>query len=345
MSIVRHLEATADSKATRGALIALALTAYGIFAKRQGQKPVAQASSAPAASRTPAAPWPSTLPKRSLWNILMRLKIDVSQKNLSFIAAGVAFYGFVAIPSAIAVLVSLWSFVSGPSATQRQVEAIQGVLPGAALRLLSEPHSSQALGISLLVGLLIDLWSVRSGSSCMLTAFDLAYGEKKQRSFVRRQLVVLMLAAMTILFGVASLALVVVLPAALDLLPFGSLGRTIISIARWPILVALIMTLLATIYRYAPESAGARWRWVSWGTVTATVLWIAGSALFSVYVSEFSSYDESYGALGAVVALLMWLYLSAFIVLLGARIDAEIENRNVAAGTVGSFTPTSPLEA
>lgn len=327
MSTTRYPEAAADRNTARGALIALALAAYGILAKRQARKPLAQDSSRRTSEHgAQTAPWPSAIPKRSLWNILMRVKADISQKNLSFIAAGVAFYGFVAIPSAIAVLVSLWSFTTSPSTLQRQVVAMQPLLPGAALQLLAEPHSSQALGISLLVGLALDLWSVHSGSSCMLTAFDLAYGEKKKRKFVKRQAVVLMLSVMTVVFAVASLALVAVLPAALDLLPFGDLQKTIISIARWPVLVALIMTLLATIYRYAPESEGARWRWLSWGTLTATVLWIVGSALFSIYVSEFSSYDESYGALGAVVVLLMWLYLSAFVVLLGARIDAETAN-------------------
>jgi membrane protein len=118
---------------------------------------------------------------------------------------------------------------------------------------------------------------------------------------------------------------VAVLPAIIGLLPFGEFGKTVAAIVRWPILIVLVMVLLAAIYRFAPSRKEPKWRWVSWGAVIATVLWIAGSAAFSVYVSSFASYDKSYGSLGAVVVLLMWLYVSAFVVLLGAELNAEIE--------------------
>jgi membrane protein len=142
-----------------------------------------------------------------------------------------------------------------------------------------------------------------------------------------------------VLFAVVALALIAVLPAIIDLLPFGGFGKTLAAIIRWPILLALLMVCLAAIYRFAPSREEPRWRWVSWGAVVATVLWIIGSALFSLYVGKFASYDKTYGSLGGVVVLLMWLYLSSFIVLLGAQLNAEIEHQTARDSTTGRQQP------
>jgi membrane protein len=121
--------------------------------------------------------------------------------------------------------------------------------------------------------------------------------------------------------------------------PLGEFGKTVTAVARWPILLVLVMVTLAAIYRYAPSRAEPRWRWVSWGAVVATVLWLAGSAAFSIYVSRFASYDKTYGSLGAVVVLLLWLYLTAFVVLLGAELNAEIEHQTARDSTTGEQRP------
>ena len=143
----------------------------------------------------------------------------------------------------------------------------------------------------------------------------------------------------TVVFAVIALAMIALLPAVIDLLPLGSLGKTIASVMRWPILIVLVMATLAAIYRFAPSRDEPKWRWVSWGAAIATLLWIVGSALFSVYVAKFASYDKSYGSLGAVVVLLMWLYLSAFAVLLGAELNAEIEHQTARDSTTGRPRP------
>jgi membrane protein len=173
----------------------------------------------------------------------------------------------------------------------------------------------------------------------MMTALNVAYEEEEKRGFVRFLLVSIGLTFCAILFGVVTLALVAILPAIIDLLPLGESGKTISSIVRWPVLVIIVMIGLAALYRFAPSRDEPRWSWVSWGAVVATVLWIAASALFSLYVGRFGSYDKTYGSLGAIVVMLMWLYITAYIVLAGAELNAEMEHQTARDTTSGAPRP------
>jgi membrane protein len=193
--------------------------------------------------------------------------------------------------------------------------------------------------VGLIVSVLIALWSARSGTSTMITVINIAYKEPEKRNFIRLNAISLGLTFGAVVFAAIALALIAILPAIVDLLPFGSFGKTIASIVRWPILIVLVTVVLAAIYRFAPSRDEPNWRWVSWGATIATLLWILGSALFSIYVGKFASYDKSYGSLGAVVVLLMWLYLSAFVVLLGAELNAEIEHQTARDSTTGRPQP------
>jgi membrane protein len=329
-----------------GVAIAAAVTAYSVLdARRERRRTVAAAHGGRDDGHGRSAETPGDIPARGWWDILMRVKDDMSQNNLSLIAAGAAFYAFMAIPSALTSLVSLYGLVFNPANVQRQIEGMEGVLPGESVKLISDQlqniatGSNSKLGIGLIVSLLIALWSARSGTSSMITALNISYGEPEKRSFIRFQAVALGLTAGVVLFAVVALALVAVLPAIIDLLPFGSFGKTIAAIIRWPILLVLLMVCLAAIYRFAPSREEPKWRWVSWGAVIATVLWIIGSALFSLYVAKFASYDKTYGSLGGVVVLLMWLYLSSFVVLLGAQLNAEIEHQTARDSTTGREQP------
>ncbi len=271
----------------------------------------------------------------------MRVKTEISRANLTLIAAGVSFYAFVAIPSALAALVALYGLAFDPAEVGRQVQSTAGLLPDEAVKLLSEQldaltkHSSSTLGVGFAISLGLALWGSRSATSSLITAINVAYKEEERRGFIRFQLAALGLSAGLVLFAVISLALVAVLPAVIDLLPLGEAGKLATSILRWPVLVTLVTIGLAGVYRWAPCRAEPKWRWVSWGAVAASLLWLIGSALFSVYVTEFASYDKSYGSLGAVVVLLMWLYLSSFAILLGAELNAEIEHQTARDSTTG----------
>jgi membrane protein len=325
-------------------MLALALTAYGIVTKQQERRAIARARGV-SDERGRSADQPSDVPKRGWWDILMRVKDDISEKNLSLVAAGAAFYALLAIPSAITALISLYGLVLDPGNIQKQVQAMAGVLPDEAIRLLSDQlqtlasHSSSTLGVGLIVSVSLALWSARSATSSMIVALNIVYEEPEKRGFIWFQAVTLGLTAGIVLFMLVALALVAVLPAIIDFLPFGEFGKTIASIARWPVLLVMVMIGLSAFYRYAPSRETPRWRWVSWGAVVATVLWLIGSALFSLYVAKFASYDKSYGSLGGVVVLLMWLYLSAFVVLLGAELNAEIEHQTARDSTTGRSKP------
>jgi membrane protein len=179
----------------------------------------------------------------------------------------------------------------------------------------------------LIVSVLVALWSARSGTASMVTAINVAYGEPEKRGMFRLYATTLGLTVLTIVSALLALALVAILPAVIGFLPLGDFGKTMAVVLRWPVLLALVVVALAFTYRFAPSRKEPRWRWVSWGAVAATVLWIVGSALFSVYVGEFASYNKTYGSLGGVVVLLMWLYVSALAVLLGAELNAEMEHQ------------------
>jgi membrane protein len=187
--------------------------------------------------------------------------------------------------------------------------------------------SNSKLGVGLIIGLGIALWSANYGTTALMSALNVAYGEKEKRGTLEYWMHSLLLTASLIVFGILSIVLIAVIPAVIGLLPFGDFGQTIVSWLRWPALVLLSTIGLAIIYRYAPSRAEPRWSWVSWGAFAATVLWLIGSALFSLYVGKFASYNKTYGSLGAVVVLLMWLWLTGYAIIMGAELDAEMEHQ------------------
>ena len=310
-----------------GALLAGALAVYAISAKRQP----AQAGFGGAAAQPTHA-------LGSSWREIFKRTIDdISSKNLSLIAAGAAFFAFMAIPSAFAAIVALYGLAFDPIDVGHQIEATRGVLPDEAIGVLTSQlqaltlHSSATLSFGFVIGLSIALWSARSGTATLITALNIAYGEPERRGIIRFELSSLAITVGTVLFALVSLTLVAVLPLAIDRLPLGDFGKALSALIRWPVLVVLVMVDLAALYRFAPCRAEARWRWLSWGAVAATTLWLSGSALFSIYVKSLASYDTTYGSLGAVVVLLMWLYLSVFAVLFGAVLNGAIERRTTSA--------------
>ncbi|MGH7052820.1 MAG: YihY/virulence factor BrkB family protein [Stellaceae bacterium] len=288
---------------------------------------------------------PSQIPPRGWWDILKRVGSGISQKNLSLAASGAAFYAFLAIPSALTALVTFYGLMLNPADVGKQVAAMHGVVPGEALGLISTQlhsltsHSSQTLGISFIISLLVAIWGVMSGTTSMMSALNMAYGEAEKRSLFRYYLTALVLAVATIVAVVIALALIAVLPIVIGMMPLGGFGQWVATVVRWPILIVLVLIALAVLFRYAPSRTEPKWHWVNWGAIAATVVWIAGSALFSLYVGEFATYNRTYGSLGAVVVLMMWLYVSAFAVLLGAVFNAEIERQTKRDTTTGPEKP------
>ncbi|WP_237479542.1 YihY/virulence factor BrkB family protein [Lichenibacterium dinghuense] len=258
--------------------------------------------------------------------------------NISLVAAGVAFYVMLSIFPALAALVSLYALVGNPDDVANRVQDYGYLLPPAALKLIIDglhnfaKTAGSTLSWALGTSLLLALWSARNGISSIMTGLNIAYEEVETRSFVMQTLMALGLTLGAIVFAAVVIFAVAIIPIILNFLPYGSVFAPLLNFARWPVLAVLVALGLAVIYRYGPSRENASWRWISWGSSIATVLWLAGSVGFSIYVSKFGSYDATYGALGAVVVLLLWLWVSAIVLLVGAEIDGELDQRATLAG-------------
>jgi membrane protein len=326
-----------------GALIAAGLALSGVLLRRHERRQVDREIEQNRRGRM--ASRPSEIPASGWWDILNRTWQKIGEDNISLVAAGVAFYSLLSIFPAFTALVSVYALVADPTQVENQVAAAQGFLPADALKLISDQlHAlvqgpKAGFGIGLVVSVMLALWSARAGIGAMMTALNIAYGEKERRNIIEFNLVAIGLTAGMIVFGIVALLLVAVIPAVLNLLPLPGPVTWAISLVRWPILAGFAIIAQAVLYRLGPSREKPRWRWVSWGSAIATLLWIIASVGFSVYVSKFTNYNATYGSLGAVVILLMWFYISAYIFLAGAELNAEMERQTARDTTTGPERP------
>lgn len=288
---------------------------------------------------------PGEIPRRGWKDILLRLKGQIDEDNLYLVAAGMAFYLFLAIFPAIAAMVSIFGLVMQPADVERFAAAAGGLLPPDALAIVQgQVHemattSNRALGLGLAVSVGLALWSATAGMKALMTALNIAYEERETRGFLKYYATALVLTLGAIVFVVAALALVAALPVVLERLAIPPFLAALLGLARWLILAGAFLVALAALYRFAPSREQPQWRWVSWGAGVATLLWLVGSALFSFYVSNFGDYNATYGALAAIVILMTWFYLTAFAILFGAELNAEMEHQTRIDSTTGEPQP------
>ena len=265
------------------------------------------------------------------WTILTNFWARLDRDHVSIMAAGTAFYALLSIFPGMSALISIYGLVADPATIETQLNSLSGVLPQEALKLLSDQlHALVAaprdkLGLGLLVSLLIALWSATSGTGSLMQALTVAYEERESRGILSFYGGAIALTIGVGVFTLLSLFLIAGIPAVIGSLPLSELSRDRISLIRWPLLAILAVAALGVLYRYGPARRNPCWNCLSIGTIAAAVLWLVGSAGFSFYVARFSSYDKTYGSLGAVVILLMWFYVTAYIILAGAELNAEIE--------------------
>ncbi len=317
--------------------LAIAMFAVvGVMAKRgtaskvRGTLPKAGSLSEPA-SDAPSTPVIEHAP--GLVGIAKAVFGRFGRDNISLVAAGIAFYILTAIFPALAAMVSIYGLFADPSQVANRISGLDGVLPPEALKIITDGLNSFAhksgsqLSFALVISLLIALWSARAGISSVMTGLNIAYEEKEKRSFILQNVVALALTVGGIVFAMVAVVAVAIVPAALALLHLDGFTAQILAFGRWPVLAALVVIGFAVMYRYAPSRTNPNWTWISWGSGIAAILWMVGSVIFSFYVSHFGSYQATYGALAAVVVLLLWLWVSALVLLLGAEIDDEINLR------------------
>jgi membrane protein len=255
----------------------------------------------------------------------------VSRGHLGLVAAGVAFYGLLAAFPALAALIALYGLLFDAQQVSNQISALQGLLPEQALDFIVKQLQGLvqteriALGWGAAAALLLALWSASKGIKTLMEALNMVYGVGESRGFLRRNAVALLLTLGAIVGGVFTIATVVFLPVAIAFLGLKTPLGTAVVYARWPILAVAAAVALGVLYRYGPNRDRPSWAFVGWGAVAATLLWLAASALFSLYVSNFGSFNRAYGSVAAIVILLMWLLLSAFVILMGAEFNAVVE--------------------
>ena len=288
---------------------------------------------------------PSRIPAKGWKDVLLRVKDQVAENHLSIIAAGVAFYLLLSMVPALAALVAIYGVFADPSAIGRQVASLGTVLPQEALTLVEEQlerlaaTSTRALGVGAIVGVAVALWSATKGTKALIDSVNVAYEERETRGFVRLNLIAIGLTLALIAFVVVALSLVAIVPLVLSWVGLGEGLAWAVSLLRWPLLLLFLMASLAVLYRYAPDRDQPRWRWVSPGAIAAAVLFLLGSVAFSVYVSKSGSYDATYGSLGAIAVTMIWLFVAAFSVLLGAQLNAEAERQTRRDSTEGAEKP------
>ncbi len=278
---------------------------------------------------------PRQIGMRGWLSVARRVKDEIGDDNVVIIAAGMAFFGLLALFPALAALVSIYGMVADPVDVQRHSEALASMLPPSVRSVVHNrledliAHSASALKYSAVASIAAALWSASAGTKSSITAINIAYDESEKRGFLKLRGLALLLTLGAVLVVSVSLILLTVLPTLLSWLPFTQLTKAIVSYGRWPLLVVLMMLALAVLYRYAPCRKKPRWRWVSSGAVLATLLWLLATLGFSFYVSHFGSYAETYGAVGGVVVLMLWLFITSFVVLLGAEVNAEVEKQKL----------------
>lgn len=295
--------------------------------------------------RVRGAAWPSQIPALGWKDIFWRLWEEFNKDRVLLVAAGATFYLLLALFPALAAFISIYGFVADPIAVADHVSYLGGLLPSGGLDLIRDQLHALAtqkpgtLGTGFFVGLAIALWSANSGMKALFDAMNIAYEESEKRSFITLNLMSILFTVGALIIGMVLLLTVGVVPALLRFFYLDAWTETLIALSRWPVLVVAMLTGIALLYRFGPSREHAKWRWLSWGTFSATAVWIAASWLFSFYLQHFANYNATYGSLGAVVGLMMWTWISVIILIAGAAINAEMEHQTAIDSTTGPALP------
>jgi membrane protein len=288
---------------------------------------------------------PTDFPARSWRRVLARVWTGIGRDRLSIIAAGVAFFGTLAIFPAIAALIALYGLVADPAQVAQSLQAARPVLPADVFAVIEEQVGAliaarpAKLGLASAISLAVALWSARAGVTALMEGLNVVYRETDTRSLVVQYLLSLGLTLMVIAVAIVALVAVIAVPAVLHFSDIGALGALLAQVTPLAILGVAVVFAIGVLYRYGPHRALAKRRWVTVGAVVATLGWLAVSLALSVYVSHFGNFNKTYGSLGAIVGLLFWLYASAFVVLLGALLNAELELETAEDTTTGPPQP------
>jgi membrane protein len=266
--------------------------------------------------------------------------------NVGLVASGVAFYGFFALLSLLGMLVLIYGLAAEPKTVVENFRSLTAILPTdvAALiadQLMTAVQSSQGQkGVGLLIAFLVALYGGTNGAGALLTALNIAYEEKEKRSLAKFYLTAIAMTLSAVIMGLLALAATAAVAFLQHLLPQTPTALVILGKALSYLVLALVAAAVAaTLYRFGPAREDARWRWITPGSIFTAITWLLLTVLFGIWVTTVSDYSRTYGSLGAVVGLLTWLYLSAYVFILGAELNSEIEHQTAKDSTTGKPLP------
>ena len=288
----------------------------------------------------------------TMWVIARRAWDKSGEHNLGLLASGVAFYAFLSLVPLIGALVMAYGLIADPSAVARHMSLIIDLGPAAAAALIYEQltqltqSAASRKGIGLVVAMTVSLYGASRASGAMITSLNIIYEETDRRTYFRATMLSAALTGGAILVAIAGLIAASMLSLAENwIVSIGPFAVAALQVLTWLLAATICISTIGGIYRFAPNRADASWQWLSFGAVFATLLWLAVTVGFGLYASRFGDYDAAYGSLGAVVVLMMWLYLSAYAVLLGALINAEAERQTARDTTTGQDRPMGERRA
>ena len=286
-----------------------------------------------AADRVPADS-PGEIPAPGWKQVLKRTWGESSKDNVNLISAGVAFYAFLAFVPLLAALVLTYGLVAEPSSVVQHVQQLTSAMPADAAKLIGEQLQSMTLtaatqkGFGLALAILLSLYGAMRGATSIVTALNIVYNVEEDRGFIKTTLLAIIItvgALFALLIAIVAISAMSYLE---HLLPFSSPAvHLVLQILSWIVAAAVMSLMIAALYRYAPNRKNPQWRWLTPGSIAATLLWVAATVGFGFYVSNFGNYNATYGSLGAVIVFLTWLYLSAYILLMGGELNAELEKQ------------------
>ncbi|GLS20997.1 hypothetical protein GCM10007874_40140 [Labrys miyagiensis] len=291
---------------------------------------------------------PADIPSLGWKDIAVRVMLSIPQNRLLTLSGGVAFFVILSIFPGIAATVSLYGMFADVGTIIDHLRFLNGVLPADILDLIRgqiigvAAKSNGTLSVAVASALLISLWSANSGVTAFFDALNVVYGEKEKRSLLTVYATTFATTVGTIAFIIFALFGILVVPLIAAALGLNTTTDFALQYLRWPILLVTVMIALSITYRIGPSRHDAKWRWVTPGSTAAALAWVATSMAFSWYVAEFNSYNRLYGSLGAIVAFMTWCWISIFVSLFGAAVDAETEHQTARDSTLG---PPKPLGA
>jgi membrane protein len=317
----------------------LALVAGTVLATLAIQRHLAKLTGSDDAAkvRTPSAPNQWHISGAGWKDIFVRTYQQINEDRLLATAAGVVFYGLLAIFPAITALVSSYGLFADPSTIAGNLQSLALMLPEGSFAIVQDQigrvlaKETATLGVTFVLGLLMAIWSANAGMKAIFDALNVVYEETEKRSFLRLNLTSLAFTVAALAAILAMIGGVIAVPLALQRLGLGERGEWIVTVGRWPALLCLLLTALAVLYRFGPSRAHAHWQWLSIGALAASIFWLIGSSLLSWYLANFGNYTATYGSLGAAIGLMTWMWMSAIIVLCGAEFNSEIERYTGAA--------------